>query len=312
MKQAVKTLRLKVQTHAKKTGEARGGVALVALWMSGAIVSFSTMAIAGRAVSDELDAVEILLYRSIFGLGIVLAGAWFAGTLSQINARHRGLHLSRNLCHFSGQALWFSALPLLPLAQIFALEFTSPIWVLVLSPLILGEKLTRLRVGVALVGFVGILIVARPGVVTMNIGVVAAALSAVCFAGSIILTKRLTRTETLTCILFYLTAMQLVFGLVCAGFDGNITLPSLMVWPWLVLIGCAGVCAHFCLTTALTLAPAAVVVPFDFIRLPAIAVVGVVFYDEALDIFVLIGAVVIFAANYANIWAETRQPPSNR
>ena len=270
------------------------------------------MAIAGRAVSDELDAVEILLYRSIFGLGIVLAGAWFAGTLSQINARHRGLHLSRNLCHFSGQALWFSALPLLPLAQIFALEFTSPIWVLVLSPLILGEKLTRLRVGVALVGFVGILIVARPGVVTMNIGVVAAALSAVCFAGSIILTKRLTRTETLTCILFYLTAMQLVFGLVCAGFDGNITLPSLMVWPWLVLIGCAGVCAHFCLTTALTLAPAAVVVPFDFIRLPAIAVVGLVFYDEALDIFVLIGAVVIFAANYANIWAETRQPPSNR
>ena len=312
MKQAVKTLRLKVQTHANKTGEARGGVALVALWMSGAIVSFSTMAIAGRAVSDELDAVEILLYRSIFGLGIVLAGAWFAGTLSQINARHRGLHLSRNLCHFSGQALWFSALPLLPLAQIFALEFTSPIWVLVLSPLILGEKLTRLRVGVALVGFVGILIVARPGVVTMNIGVVAAALSAVCFAGSIILTKRLTRTETLTCILFYLTAMQLVFGLVCAGFDGNITLPSLMVWPWLVLIGCAGVCAHFCLITALTLAPAAVVVPFDFIRLPAIAVVGLVFYDEALDIFVLIGAVVIFAANYANIWAETRQPPSNR
>ena len=312
MKQAVKTPRLKVQTHANKTGEARGGVALVALWMSGAIVSFSTMAIAGRAVSDELDAVEILLYRSIFGLGIVLAGAWFAGTLSQINARHRGLHLSRNLCHFSGQALWFSALPLLPLAQIFALEFTSPIWVLMLSPLILGEKLTRLRVGVALVGFVGILIVARPGVVTMNIGVVAAALSAVCFAGSIILTKRLTRTETLTCILFYLTAMQLVFGLVCAGFDGHITLPSLMVWPWLVLIGCAGVCAHFCLTTALTLAPATVVVPFDFIRLPAIAVVGLVFYDEALDIFVLIGAVVIFAANYANIWAETRQPPSNR
>ena len=312
MKQAVKTLRLKVQTHANKTGEARGGVALVALWMSGAIVSFSTMAIAGRAVSDELDAVEILLYRSIFGLGIVLAGAWFAGTLSQINARHRGLHLSRNLCHFSGQALWFSALPLLPLAQIFALEFTSPIWVLMLSPLILGEKLTRLRVGVALVGFVGILIVARPGVVTMNIGVVAAALSAVCFAGSIILTKRLTRTETLTCILFYLTAMQLVFGLVCAGFDGHITLPSLMIWPWLVLIGCAGVCAHFCLTTALTLAPATVVVPFDFIRLPAIAAVGLVFYDEALDIFVLIGAVVIFAANYANIWAETRQPPSNR
>ena len=68
MKQGVKTLRLKVQAHARQTGEARGGVGLVALWMSGAIVSFSTMAIAGRAVSNELDAVEIMLYRSIFGL----------------------------------------------------------------------------------------------------------------------------------------------------------------------------------------------------------------------------------------------------
>ena len=111
MKQAVKTLRLKVQAHARQTGEARGGVGLVALWMSGAIVSFSTMAIAGRAVSNELDAVEIMLYRSIFGLGIVLVGAWFADTLSQINTRNRGLHLSRNLCHFSGRPYGFRRFP---------------------------------------------------------------------------------------------------------------------------------------------------------------------------------------------------------
>ena len=70
------------------------------------------------------------------------------------------------------------------------------------------------------------------------------------------------------------------------------------------------VCAHFCLTTALALAPAAVIVPFDFIRLPAIAVVGLLLYNEPLDGFVFLGAGVIFAANYVNIWRETRSVPS--
>ena len=133
--------------------------------------------------------------------------------------------------------MWFYALPLLPLAQVFALEFTSPIWVVVLSPLLLGEKLTRSRVGVALLGFIGIFIFARPGVVTMNIGLLAAALSVVCFAESIILTKRLTLSETITCILFYLTTMQLVFGAICAGIVGDVAVPSAAQWPWLILIG---------------------------------------------------------------------------
>ena len=209
----------------------------VAFWMTGTILSFSAMAIAGRAVSDELDPFEIMLYRSLFGVMIVVSATRLAGTLSQITARHRSLHLIRNLCHFSGQGLWFYALPLLPLAQVLALEFTSPIWVVVLSPLLLGEKLTRSRVGVALLGFIGIFIFARPGVVTMNIGLLAAALSVVCFAESIILTKRLTLSETITCILFYLTTMQLVFGAICAGIVGDVAVPSAAQWPWLILIG---------------------------------------------------------------------------
>ena len=117
--------------------------------------------------------------------------------------------------------------------------------------------------------------------------------------------KRLTRSETITCILFYLTTIQLVFGAICTGIDGDITVPPASHWPWLILIGFAGICAHFCLTTALSLAPAALVVPFDFIRLPAIAVVGLVLYNEPLDGFVFLGAGIIFAANYFNIWHET-------
>lgn len=279
-----------------------------AIWMIGAILSFSSMAIAGRAVSFELDTFEIMMYRSFVGVLIVIVVSALAGTQRQITRRSMGTHLVRNLAHFTGQNLWFYSLTLIPLAQVFALEFTSPLWVLVLSPLVLGERLTPMRLLAAVMGFIGILIVARPGVGTFNIGLVTAALSAIGFAFSIMLTKRLTRTETTTCILFYLTTMQAVFGILCAGWDFDIALPSAQSVPWLILIGCAGLLAHFCLTTALSIAPASVVVPIDFVRLPVIAVIGALFYDEPLDIFVLIGAIIIFSGNYLNILNETRAP----
>ncbi|MBR9842248.1 MAG: DMT family transporter [Rhodobacteraceae bacterium] len=278
-----------------------------ALWMIGAILSFSAMAIAGRAVSFELDTFEIMMYRSFVGVIIVITVATLAGTLPQITRDRLGLHLFRNMAHFAGQNLWFYAITVIPLAQVFALEFTSPIWVLVLSPLILGERLTPMRALAALLGFIGILIVARPGVGTVNFGLVAAAMSAIGFAFSIMLTKRLTRTATITCILFYLTTMQAVFGILCAGYDLDIALPSAQSLPWLILIGCAGLLAHYCLTTALSIAPATVVVPIDFVRLPTIAVVAMLLYGEPLDIYVFLGAALIFGGNYLNIWRETRR-----
>ena len=208
--------------------------------------------------------------------------------------------------HFSGQNLWFYAITVVPLAQVFALEFTSPLWVMLLSPLILGERLTRTRALAAIIGFVGILVVTRPSPETFNFGLLTAALAAIGFAGSAVFTRRLTRTEAITCILFYLTVMQAVLGLICAGWDGDIALPAAASWPWVFVIAVAGLVAHFCLTTALGLAPATVVMPIDFVRLPVIALVGVAIYAEPLDPFVLVGAILIFAANYYNIWHETR------
>ncbi|MEL6509223.1 MAG: DMT family transporter [Pseudomonadota bacterium] len=278
-----------------------------AVWMTGAIGSFTAMAIAGRAVSFELDTFEIMMFRSFVGIVLVLVIAGAAGTLGQITRRNLGLHAIRNLCHFTGQNLWFFALTMIPLAQLFALEFTSPLWVLLLSPLFLGERLTRPKVLAALVGFAGVLIVVRPDFNALNIGVICAAASAIFFAGTAIATRKLTRSETITCILFYLTVMQAGFGIIAAGYDGDIALPSAASVPWLVLIGCAGLLAHFCLTTALSLAPASVIMPIDFVRLPVIAVIGALFYNEAIDLWVFVGAVLIFGANYANIRLQSRQ-----
>ncbi|MEL6646207.1 MAG: DMT family transporter [Pseudomonadota bacterium] len=278
-----------------------------AAWMMGAVVAFSCMAVGGRSVSFELDTFEIMMFRSFVGLFVVVTTARLIGTWQEVKYDKLGTHALRNMFHFAGQNLWFYALTLIPLAQVVALEFTSPLWVLILSPLFLGERLTRLRVGAAMLGFIGVLLVARPSPDTVNVGMVSAALAAIGFAGTMILTKRLTRTQSLTCILFWMTAMQAVFGILCAGYDGDIAMPSAASVPWLILIGLAGLTAHFCLTKALTLAPATVVVPVDFLRLPVIAIIGMTVYAEPLDVFVILGAAIIFGANYANIWAETRK-----
>ncbi|TDL83661.1 DMT family transporter [Palleronia sediminis] len=286
----------------------RAQILKATVWMLGAVVSFTSMAVAGRAVTLELDTFELMLYRSLIGICLVVAGGAVAGRLGQIRARRLGLHLIRNLSHFAGQNLWFLAISLIPLAQVFAIEFTSPIWVALAAPLLLAERLTRLKITVAIVGFVGVLIVARPGLDGLDPGQAAAAAAAIGFAGSAIFTKLLTRTESILSILFWLTVMQAGMGLVAAGFDGDIAWPSASIWPWLALIGAAGLTAHMCLTTALSLAPATIVMPVDFLRLPVAALVGALFFAEALDPVTALGGAIILAANWVNIRAQTRRP----
>ncbi|MEO0946009.1 MAG: DMT family transporter [Pseudomonadota bacterium] len=280
---------------------------VAAAWMTGAILSFSSMAIAGRALSDELSSFEMMMYRSFIGLAIVLAVGTATGKLREVRFDRLRLHLLRNTGHFIGQNLWFTALPLITLAQVFALEFTSPIWVVVLAVLFAGEKLTRTRMLAVLLGFAGAMLVARPGIGGDPLGLTLAALSAIGFAVSIVSTRMLTRTETTLGVLFWLTVMQAVMGVITTGWDGAVAWPSAEAWPWVTLIGCAGLLAHTCVTKALSVAPAIVVTPMDFARLPAIAVVGALFYAEPLNIWVMLGAVLIFAGNYVNVLFETRK-----
>lgn len=277
-----------------------------AAWMSGSVLSFTAMAVAGRQIGGAHDTFEIMLWRSVIGLGLVVTVAGLAGRLGQISRARLGRHLLRNAVHFAGQNLWFWALTAIPLAQLFALEFTSPIWVLLLSPLLLGDRLTRMRVLAAGLGFAGAMMVARPDLTRVDPAVLAAAASALCFALSIIATKALTRQEGLVSILFWLTLMQTGFGLLAAGHDGAIALPTAATLPWLALIGLGGVVAHLCLTRALSLAPAAVVVPIDFARLPLIAVLAMALYGEPLDLWVLAGGATIFLGNFLNLRSETR------
>lgn len=277
------------------------------LWMLGTITSFSLMAVAGRAVLDAHDTFEIMAFRSLLGVFIIVTIVAITGRWAELRTQRFGAHLVRNAGHFIGQNLWFFSLSLITLSQVFALEFTTPLWVILMGPLFLGERFTKISWLCALFGFAGVLVVTRPGMLPMNAGVYAAMSSAIFFAVSIILTKRLTSTESILCILFYLTTTQLVFGLLAAGYDGDITLPQGWDIFWLTCIGLAGLMAHFCYTMALSLAPASVVAPIDFARLPTIAIIGWLAYSEALDVWIFVGALLIFTGNYINIWSATRR-----
>jgi drug/metabolite transporter (DMT)-like permease len=279
-----------------------------ALWMTGAIASFTAMAIATRQIAGAHDTFEILAYRSVVGFVLVIAVGEALGQLGRIRARRLGGHAVRNVIHFTGQSLWFWAITLIPLAQVFALEFTSPIWVILLSPLVLGERLTPRKLIACALGFAGVWIVADPDFQTVEPGVLAAIGAAFFFAATTLLTKRLTRDEAVIGILFWLTLMQAGLGFAAVLADGTIALPTLATLPWLALIGLAGVGAHLSLTTALSLAPASMVVPVDFARLPIIAAVGAWVYAEPVELSLALGACLILAGIWVNLRGGASAP----
>ncbi|MDN5786612.1 DMT family transporter [Pseudorhodobacter sp.] len=282
---------------------------LAASWMIGSIFAFTAMAVAGRAVSPVHDTFEIMTWRSLIGFVIITAYALLSKRGHEVRFNRLPRHLMRNSLHFTGQNLWFWALTAIPFSQVFALEFTSPIWLIMLAPIFLGERLTRAKLIAAALGFAGTLIVARPDFTAFDPGIAAAALAALCFASTNIATKALTWHESIISIMFWLTGMQLVMGLTLAGWDGQMTLPTAQTLPWLLLIGLAGLTAHFCLTTALSLAPASVIVPMDFLRLPAAFAIGWFLYNEPLDPAIILGAALILAGITINLRAG--KPPGS-
>lgn len=279
---------------------------MAAAWMSGAVVSFAAMAVAGRELQAGMNTFELMLYRSAIGFIVVVAVLATRGGFAQIRSQRPRLHLVRNLFHYSGQNLWFFAVMHIPLSQLVALEFTNPIWVALLAPVLLGERLTRTRVAAAVFGFIGVMIVAQPGASPIEAGQLAALAAAVGFAMNTIMTRQIMQYDSVLCVLFWMTLLQGLASLVLS-LPGGIPGPTWDNLPWIVIVGITGLTAHYALTSALGYAPASIVAPMEFIRLPLIAVVGMLVYGEPLRATVFVGAALIVAGNLVNLRAETRR-----
>jgi len=292
--------------HLKSMKTAPSHAVSAALWMSGTLVSFMAMAIGGRQLSAHLNTFQILFFRSAIGLLIIGFLLW-RSNWKQVFTKHLRIHLLRNLAHFGGQFGWFYGIAFIPLAEVFALEFTVPVWTAVLATVLLGEQLNRPRVTAIAFGVVGVILILRPGLAVINTASLAVLGSALGYALSHTLTRRLALVDTPLTILFYMTLIQLPLGFVTSIFDW-IT-PSAALWPWIMIVGVAALSGHYCMARALALADAIFVVPLDFLRLPLIAAVGFGFYGEPLDWLVLAGGALMFAGNLINIRAEKRRKP---
>jgi drug/metabolite transporter (DMT)-like permease len=281
----------------------RGDIIGALGWMLLALLAFSTFAIGGREAGREIDAMQIMLWRGPISLVILLAIAALTG--ARPRTERLPLHIARSVFHFGAQYSWLTALGLIPLAELFALEFTAPLWVALIAPIVLKERLTPSRIAAAGLGFAGVMIVVQPGSTTLSAGTLFALASALGFAGSMIATKMLTRTDAPFTILVYMMGIQTVFALV--GGLPSFVMPTAATLGWIVLISIAGLVAHFSLARAFSKADAVLVAPMDFLRLPLIAAVGAFLYGETVELSLIVGGVVVVAGNLLNIRGERRK-----
>jgi len=276
----------------------------VMLWMSGVLLSFSVMAVSIRALARTFNVFEILAMRNAAGLAILLAVVCARPALrASLWPRRMGMHGVRNSVHFAAQYAWALSITLLPLATVFALEFTNPAWLALLAAWLLQERMTTSRAGAVVLGFLGVAVILRPGLEAFQPAALIILGAAFGFAVSTIATKKLIVTETTFAILFWMNAMQLPMNLVgsspsfVAKIDTALALPMLGV-------AIAGLSSHFCLTNAFRHGDATIVVPLDFLRIPLIALIGWSIYGEPLDGFVFAGAAIIITGIIWNLRAE--------
>ena len=267
-------------------------------------VAFAIMHASVRYVSADLPPFQIAFFRNLFGLAFLvpfLVGAGF----TQMRTRRLGLHAFRGLINVCAMLMVFTSLSITPLATVTALSFTAPIFATVLSFFFLGERFRLYRWMAIVVGFLGMLIILRPGNIALEPGALLAAGAAVLWAIAMIVIKILSRTESSVAIVAWM-------GIFLCAFSIG---PALWVWQtpslgnllWLSFIGLCGSIAQVALSQSLKETDPTAVLPFDFLKLIWATLLGAWFFGELPDVLTFVGAVVIFAAGLLIAFRERRQ-----
>lgn len=267
--------------------------------MIGALASFSLMAIGARELSGELSIFQILFFRSVIGLLFISFVILYFKNKVSIRTEKIGLHSFRNVIHFFGQYGWFLGIGILPLAEVFALEFTVPIWTLIIAAIFLGEAITTTKFISVFLGMVGVLVIVQPGYAILNSASFIVLAAAICYAISHTATKSLSSSESAISILFYMCLIQLPVGLLLSL--ANWSWPIGEQWLWLIVIGFTALSAHYCMTKAMQYAEVTTVVTMDFLRLPFIALVGMFFYGEQFEMSLIVGGALMLIGNLIRI-----------
>jgi drug/metabolite transporter (DMT)-like permease len=277
------------------------------------IMIFSVQDAILKAVSGEHAVTLAIMLRSLVGLPILLIMVASANGLGALRSRNWKLLIARGLILLTAYTTYYMAFPALPLAEAVALFFTSPIFVTILASVILREKVTPQAWAAVIAGFIGVLVILRPGTGLFEPAALLSLFSAAAYALSMILARKYGADEPTTVMAFYVNAVYLVGAAMIAGIFGALGItafghPSLdfLVRPWampgtpdLLLMGLCGVIAAVAmtlLTHAYRLASANLVTVFEYTGMLWVALWGFLLFAEVPQLTTVIGTAIIIAA----------------
>lgn len=282
-----------------------------ALWVILSCLCIASMSALVKTLGARLDSFELAFFRAAFGLAGVLPFALAAGA-GVLRSRHHGLLLARGILGTLAMMSGFFALTRLPLADATAITFTSPLFLTVLAALVLHETVRQRRWSATACGFLGVLIMLRPGDGVLEPAALAALFGALCIALVRLLIKRLAVTEKPLTIIVW-------FGLISTGMTA---LPAALVWQTptlaelglLVLLGGLANVTQVCMIRGYRIGEASALAPFEYFRLPFAAAYGYVLFAELPDLYTLLGASIIVGSTLYIARREARlgrrQPPA--
>jgi drug/metabolite transporter (DMT)-like permease len=279
--------------------QAQQSTAKAAAWMAGWLTLMLVIAVAGREATRELAVFQVMELRSVIGLFLLWPMVRSAGGFATLKTQRARDHAMRNLAHYAAQYAWFAALTMIPLAQVVAIEFTMPVWIILLAAAFLGERITTWKVLAVALGLCGVGLIVRPGGSGLSPGQLVALAAALGFAVSVTMVKSLTRSDSALTIIFWMLVLQSLLGLLPALWVWR--WPSATGWGWVGVVAFCGTFSHYCMARAMVHADATVVMPMDYLRVPLTALAGWLIYAERLDLYTVAGTVLILGGNLLNL-----------
>jgi drug/metabolite transporter (DMT)-like permease len=267
-------------------------------------LAFSSMHATIKHVSGDVDTFMIVFFRNLFGF-VALLPLFMRHGLTPLKTNRLGTHAARVTINFASMAMFFYALSITPLAEVAALTFSAPIFATFLAIFFFKEVVGFNRWAAIFLGFLGTVVVLRPGFEQVSLGAILALSAALTWGGAIMIIKSLSKTDSALTITAYMVLLLIPISLV----------PALFVWEWptwgqlgwLMLVGIFGSAGHLTLNMALRAAPTNAVMPLDFVRLIWVAIFGFFIFGEVPDIFVWIGGAMIFASGLWIANSESRK-----
>ncbi len=274
------------------------------LLMLGSAFLFSIMIAAIRLASNEVNVFVIVFCRNLFGF-IIVGPILLKSGFNLLRTEKLNIYFLRSFVGLLAMFTWFHGVIYTPLAEAVALNFTMPLFVIIVAAIALTEKIRWRRWLATIIGFIGTLVILKPGFEVITFGHFEILLSSLFMAIAFILVKKLSLTEPTNRIVVYMLLINTPISLVPALIYWE--WPSLYIFMWLVIIGVSGTLAHFMFTKSVSLVEITSIIPIDFSRLPMTAIIAYVFFLEKPTLDTFIGGIIIFISTLYILHREIKK-----